>query len=112
MDIKEELTRLPKSWHYCAVNGNKQPYQKDWQNKPLSRLELFKEITAGRAKAIGVVAGPKSGIMFLDHDGKSASEILTEWNLSVGSLPPSWMVTSGRVGRFQLIYKVPEKYWS
>ena len=111
MDIKEELTRLPKSWAYVAVNGNKQPYQKDWQNKPLSRLELFKEITAGRAKAIGVVSGPKSGIMFLDHDGKSASEILTEWNLSVGSLPPSWMVTSGRVGRFQLIYKVPEKYW-
>jgi predicted P-loop ATPase len=111
MDIKEELTRLPKSWGYVAVNGNKQPYQKDWQNKPLSRLDLFKELSSGKAKAIGVVSGPKSGVMFLDHDGASCTQWLTENNLSIGSLPHSWMVTSGRVGRFQLIYKVPEKYW-
>jgi len=112
MDIKEELLRLPKSWGYVAVDGSKRPYQKDWQNKPLSRLELFKEISGGKAKAIGVVSGPKSGVMFLDHDGASCSQWLTENKLSIGSLPQSWMVTSGRVGRFQLIYNVPEQYWS
>ena len=83
------------------------------EKTPLTRAQLFKEIVEGRSTGIGVLAGRLSGgLLFLDHDGPSASEILTEWGFSVGSLPPSWMVTSGRVGRFQLIYKVPEKYWS
>ena len=112
MDIKDELLRLPKSWGFVAVQ-NKRPYQNDWQKNPLTRAQLFKEITEGRSTGIGVLAGKFSGgLLFLDHDGQSASKILTEeWGLSLGSLPPSWMVTSGRVGRYQLIYKVPEKYW-
>ena len=112
MTIKEEILRLPKEWRFVAVQ-NKRPYQNDWQKNPLTRSQLFKEITAGRSTGIGVCSGtPSGGLLFLDHDGQSASEILTEWGFSVGSLPPSWMVTSGRVGRFQLIYKIPEKYWS
>jgi len=111
MDIKSELLRLPKAWGFVAVQ-NKRPYQNDWQKNPLNRSQLFKEISEGRSTGIGVCCGtPSSGLLFLDHDGQSASEILTEWGFSVGSLPPSWMVTSGRVGRFQLIYKVPEEYW-
>ena len=112
MSIKDEILRLPKDWGFVAVQ-NKRPYQNDWQKNPLTRSQLFKEITEGRSTGIGVLAGRLSGgLLFLDHDGQSASEILTEWGFSVGSLPPSWMVTSGRVGRFQLIYKIPEKYWS
>lgn len=112
MSIKDEILRLPKEWGFVAVQ-NKRPYQNDWQKNPLTRSQLFKEITEGRSTGIGVLAGRLSGgLLFLDHDGQSASEILTEWGFSVGSLPPSWMVTSGRVGRFQLIYKIPEKYWS
>jgi len=112
MTIKDEILRLPKDWGFVAVQ-NKRPYQNDWQNNPLTRAQLFKEITAGRSTGIGVCCGtPSGGLLFLDHDGQSASEILTEWGFSVGSLPSSWMVTSGRVGRFQLIYKIPEKYWS
>ena len=112
MTIKDEILRLPKEWRFVAVQ-NKRPYQNDWQKNPLTRSQLFKEITAGRSTGIGVCCGtPSGGLLFLDHDGQSASEILTEMGFSVGSLPPSWMVTSGRVGRFQLIYKIPEKYWS
>jgi len=112
MTIKDEILRLPKEWRFVAVQ-NKRPYQNDWQKNPLTRSQLFKEITAGRSTGIGVCCGtPSGGLLFLDHDGQSASEILTEWGFSVGSLPSSWMVTSGRVGRFQLIYKIPEKYWS
>jgi len=112
MTIKDEILRLPKDWRFVAVQ-NKRPYQNDWQKNSLTRSQLFKEITAGRSTGIGVCCGtPSGGLLFLDHDGQSASEILTEWGFSVGSLPPSWMVTSGRVGRFQLIYKIPEKYWS
>ena len=43
MDLIEELSRLPSSWRYCAVNANKQPYQKNWQHNPLKRAELFTE---------------------------------------------------------------------
>jgi len=112
MTIKDEILRLPKEWRFVAVQ-NKRPYQNDWQKNPLTRSQLFKEITVGRSTGIGVCCGtPSGGLLFLDHDGQSASEVLTEWGFSVGSLPPSWMVTSGRVGRFQLIYKIPEKYWS
>ena len=45
MDIKEELLGLPKAWGYVAVQ-NKRPYQNDWQNNPLSRSQLFKEISS------------------------------------------------------------------
>jgi len=112
MDIKEELLGLPKYWGFVAVK-NKRPYQNDWQNNPLTRSQLFKEISTNRSTGIGVCCGtPSGGLLFLDHDGPSAAKILGEWGFSLSSLPPSWMVTSGRVGRFQIIYKVPEKYWS
>ncbi len=112
MDIKEELLGLPKHWGFVAVQ-NKRPYQNDWQNNPLSRSQLFKEISSKKSTGIGVCCGvPSGGLLFLDHDGPSAAKILGEWGFSLSSLPPSWMVTSGRVGRFQIIYQVPEKYWS
>ena len=112
MDIKEELSALPKAWGYVAVK-NKRPYQNDWQNNPLKKSELIKELVAKRSTGIGVCCGtPSGGLLFLDHDGLSAAKILGEWGFSLSSLPPSWMVTSGRVGRFQIIYQVPEKYWS
>ena len=113
MDTKEELLRLPSSWRYVAVNGNKQPYQKDWQKNPLKRSEILKELISKKAKAVGVLAGELSGgLLFVDHDGESASNILLEWGLSISTLPLTWTVTSGRVGRFQLIYQVPEELWS
>ena len=112
MDLKTQLSRLPAKWAYVAVDGNKRPYMKDWQKKPLTRGQLFLEIKSGRAKAVGVCAGPLSGgLLFLDHDGTSATSILTDWNLPIGSLPPSWMVTSGRIGRYQMIFSVPQEYW-
>jgi hypothetical protein len=112
MDIKEELLDLPKEWAYVAVKF-KRPYQNDWQNNPLKQSQLFKELVAKRSTGIGVCCGvPSGGLLFLDHDGPSAAKILGEWGFSLSSLPPSWMVTSGRIGRFQIIYKVPKKYWS
>tara|TARA_R100000664_G_C2759836_1_gene150100 strand:- start:9492 stop:11567 length:2076 start_codon:yes stop_codon:yes gene_type:complete len=110
MNLTTQLSSLPAGWGFVAVNGNKQPYQKDWQNNPLTRGELFSELKSDRAKAIGVLAGPQSGgILFLDHDGSSCDSLLAskDW----GELPPSWMVTSGRVGRYQIIYQVPKDYW-
>ena len=113
MDFIQILSSLPTDWRYVAVNGNKQPYMKNWQKQPLTRSQLIPHFEEGKAKAIGVLAGEESGgLLFVDHDGPSASNILVSWGLSFSTLPPSWTVTSGRVGRFQIIYKVPKKYWS
>ncbi len=108
MDIKQQITCLPHDWGYVAVDGSKRPYQKDWQKNPLSRSQLFAEIKSGKAKAIGVCCGTQSGgLLFLDHDGPSCDSLLAKW----GDLPSSWMVTSGRIGRYQTIFRVPKKCW-
>jgi predicted P-loop ATPase len=112
MTILDQLARLPDGWGFVAVDGEKRPYQTKWQDNPLTKAKLAKELKAGRARAIGVCCGvPSGGLLFLDHDGKSASTILREWGCPMSSLPRSWTVTSGRDGRFQVIYQVPQHYW-
>lgn len=112
MTIQDELARLPDGWGFVAVDGEKRPYQKAWQDNPLTKEALTVELRSGHARAIGVCCGvPSGGLLFLDHDGKSASTILRDWGCPMSSLPRSWTVTSGRDGRFQVIYQVPQEYW-
>ena len=112
MTIHDELARLPDGWGFVAVDGEKRPYQKAWQDNPLTKEALTAELRSGHARAIGVCCGvPSGGLLFLDHDGKSASTILRDWGCPMSSLPRSWTVTSGRDGRFQVIYQVPQEYW-
>jgi hypothetical protein len=112
MTIYDQLARLPDGWGFVAVDGEKRPYQKAWQDNPLTKAKLAAELKAGHARAIGVCCGvPSGGLLFLDHDGKSASTILRDWGCPMSSLPRSWTVTSGRDGRFQVIYQVPQRYW-
>jgi hypothetical protein len=108
-----QLEQLPPSWAFVAVGHGKRPYQTEWQNNPLDKPALAAEITAGRAVAIGVIAGPASGgLLFVDHDGISAGEILDKIGVPLRDLPKSWAVTSGRTGRLQIIYRVPEEFWA
>lgn len=111
-DLLEQLQALPDEWGLVAVGHDKRPYQKAWEKNPLTKQQIAKEIKAGRAKAVGVIAGPVSGgLLFVDHDGISASEVLKDIGAPLGDLPKSWAMTSGRDGRLQIIYKVPERYW-
>jgi hypothetical protein len=111
-DLFGQLVNLPRTWAYVAVDGQKRPYMDGWQKNHITRAQLGKEIKAGRAKAIGVCCGaPSGGLLFVDHDGKSASQLFDDWGIPVSSLPQSWTVTSGRDGRFQIIYQVPKQYW-
>ena len=107
-----ELDSLPAAWALVAVGNDKRPYQPEWQKNPLTRDQLKTEILAGRAVAIGVIAGPQSGgLLFVDHDGLGASEVLEQIGAPLRELPKSWAVTSGRDGRLQIIYQVPEPFW-
>jgi hypothetical protein len=112
VNLCDELARLPDDWGFVGVDGHKRPYQQSWQDNPLNKDALLAELNSGRAKAIGVCCGtPSGGLLFLDHDGKSASTLLSDWGLPLSSLPRSWVVKSGRDGRMQIIYRVPEQYW-
>jgi hypothetical protein len=110
--LLDQLQELPDSWALVAVDGNKRPYQPAWQSNPLTKSEAANEICEGRAKAIGVIAGPSSGgLLFLDHDGISATEQLEKLGIPPRSLPKTATCTSGRDGRFQVLFRVPEHYW-
>ena len=107
-----ELQSLPDAWAFVAVGNDKRPYQSEWQKNPLTKDQLAAEILAGRAVAIGVIAGPQSGgLLFVDHDGLGASEVLEQIGAPLRELPKSWAVTSGRDARLQIIYQVPEPFW-
>ena len=49
MTILDELARLPDGWGFVAVDGEKRPYQKAWQDNQLTKAKLAKELKAGRA---------------------------------------------------------------
>lgn len=111
MTLLDQLQALPDGWPLVAVDGRKRPYQQTWQAKPLTKDQVAAEIKAGRAKAVGVIAGPTSGLLFVDHDGISATQKLEELGLPLRQLPKSLAMTSGKDGRFQIIYRVPEQFW-
>ena len=112
-DLLDQLANIPDHWALVAVGNDKRPYQPEWQKHPISRADLITEINAGRAVAIGVIAGPQSGgLLFVDHDGLGASEVLEQIGAPLRDLPKSWAVTSGRDGRVQIIYQVPEPFWA
>jgi predicted P-loop ATPase len=112
VSLIDQLQALPDGWGLVAVDGSKRPYQPDWQHNALTKQQIAAEITAGRARAIGVIAGPTSGgLLFVDHDGLSATGKLEELGLPLRDLPKSLAMTSGRDGRFQIIYGVPPDYW-
>jgi len=110
--IVDQLTDIPDSWALVAVGNDKRPYQPEWQKHPLTKRSVEAELASGRAVAVGVLAGPPSGgLLFVDHDGLGASDVLQDLGTSLRQLPKSWAVTSGRDGRLQIIYRVPEPFW-
>ena len=111
-DLLAQLAALPDTWGLVAIDGSKRPYQQAWQHNPLTKEQAAAEIRSGRAKAIGALAGPASGgLLFVDHDGISATAELERLGLPIRSLPPTLCWTSGRDGRFQLAYHVPPEFW-
>lgn len=111
MNLLEQLQALPDDWPLVAVDGNKRAYQRGWQKHPLNKAQIAAEITAGRAAAVGVLAGPPAGLLFVDHDGISATAELERLGIPLRDLPKSPAMTSGKDGRFQIIYRIPPDYW-
>lgn len=106
-----QLAALP-DWleALTPVNGEKHAYLPGWPNRPQTKEQIRVEILTGRCRAVGVLCGPASGLLVLDHDGASADTLLRE--LTQGQrLPPTWIWGSGRLGRWAAAFRVPERFW-
>jgi hypothetical protein len=104
------LLSLPESWPLVPVAG-KRPYQKGWNSKQYDRLEILTELQSGKATGVGLKLG--NGLLAIDIDGESAAKLLVklagENSLADFSATTAW--TSGRQGRKQCLFSVPEKDW-
>jgi hypothetical protein len=124
------LTQLPIDWALTPLLGNKAPYRDNWQHEdPISRADIQKAIQQGELvaytkkdgstyqkrqfpQAYGIRTGITSGgIVAVDLDGPSAAPKVIEMSGGTG-LPKTVTFTSGRPGRSQHLFKIPEQYWS
>ncbi len=112
-NLLKSLESLPNEWALVPVK-NKAPYEKEWQKSPRSKAYIESEIACGKATGVGVLCGtPSNGSVLCDHDGSSCDALIEKVSgLSLDeALPTTATVTSGRPGRYQSIYRVPEIYW-
>jgi len=110
----QQVAALPDDLKFTPVRG-KQPISDAWQDNPLTKEQVIARIESDRTiTGVGVLCGvPSSGYLFLDHDGASCDELiesLTGQSLE-DALPETVSFTSGKEGRRQEIYKVPEVFW-
>lgn len=89
----------------------KSPYQKGWLDKHYDRPEILAALESGKATGVGLKLG--NGLLAIDIDGKAAAEKLAELvgkdNFAIFSKTTAW--TSGRAGRKQCLFSVPEADW-
>ncbi|WP_293335923.1 bifunctional DNA primase/polymerase [Microcoleus sp. CAWBG58] len=104
------LLEIPENWPLVPVSG-KRPYQKNWNSRQFNRLEILTELENGKATGIGLKLG--NGLLAIDIDGDSAAKLLVklagENSLADFSATTAW--TSGRAGRKQCLFSVPEADW-
>ncbi len=97
----------PREWSLTPVQ-RKRPYRPNWQSEPpLDRDSIEQELKSGRATGVGLRLGEDSGgLVAVDLDGISASQFLKVNGLE---LPPTVSWTSGKPGRSQHLYSIPEE---
>ena len=107
LTASESLLTLPADWILEPVIG-KRPIRKNWTKTNLDRLSCLAELESGKATGLGLKLG--NGLLAVDIDGESAFQLLAklagENDLSDFAKTTAW--TSGRHGRKQCLFSVPE----
>ena len=108
----EGLAKIPQSWALTPLGGNKIPYRTGWQKEsPLTHDQIIADIKGGKSKGYGIRTGEISGgVLAIDLDGDSAHAKALALSGGV-PLPDTISFTSGRHGREQRLYLVPQEYW-
>jgi Bifunctional DNA primase/polymerase, N-terminal len=111
LTISESLLTLPENWILEPVCG-KRPYRKGWAKTNVDRLFCLAELESGRATGIGLKLG--DGLLAVDVDGDSAADLLKKFagenSLQYFGETIAW--SSGRKGRQQYLFSVPESDWA
>ncbi|MHC5916106.1 MAG: plasmid replication protein, CyRepA1 family [Nostoc sp.] len=120
--LVEEIDNLPIPFSLTPLR-DKRPYRENWQNEETVDRELIKsEIEDGHSainkngkeytiysSGYGLRTGdPSNGILAIDIDGISAQPLLEK--LSGGELPETVSFTSGKKGRQQLLFQIPDEH--
>ncbi|HEY9892153.1 MAG TPA: plasmid replication protein, CyRepA1 family [Candidatus Sericytochromatia bacterium] len=119
-EIAAALKDIPGHWSLTPLQ-NKAPKRLDWQTEPFIPHELIASLivkgeqsTSKRTgkpyrrywSGFGLRTGDTSGgLLAIDVDGVSAQPILEA--MSSGDIPTSVSWTSGKPGRYQLLFQVP-----
>lgn len=100
----DSMLQQQPTWRYCRVRaGEKRPYPANWQNNPLLLFEVDSD-------NIGLILGPKGmGVCAIDFDGITAIDWFENTIGCILPETPTW--TSGKNGRCQMAFNVPEEYW-
>ncbi|MEG4287024.1 bifunctional DNA primase/polymerase [Microcoleus sp. A006_D1] len=108
--ISESLLTLPANWILEPVCG-KRPYRKGWTKSNVDRLRCLQDLESGAATGIGLKLG--EGLLAIDVDGDGAANLLQklagENSLQEFTQTVAW--SSGRKGRKQYLFSVPESEW-
>lgn len=109
--IVNAVKALPSGLALTPVK-EKRPLRKGWQTEPpLSTEVLLGELETEKWDGIGLRTGDVSGgLLAIDVDGPSAQRIKDAIETTVGELPQTVAWASGKPGRYQLLYQIPERY--
>ena len=93
---------IPAEWELIFVK-DKKPYQNGWQTGfKKSWAEIETELRSGRANGVGLRTG--NGLLAIDLDGHSAGKEFAR----LGGSPATVAWSSGKAGRVQLLFSVPQ----
>uniref|UniRef100_B8HJL8 DNA primase/polymerase bifunctional N-terminal domain-containing protein n=1 Tax=Cyanothece sp. (strain PCC 7425 / ATCC 29141) TaxID=395961 RepID=B8HJL8_CYAP4 len=108
-EFQQSLSRLPDYAKFTPVKKGKLPYQ----DEPLTAVEVLeRHYNDSCFTGVGLLTGEASGgLVAVDHDGHSADEVLKELAgcPPEEALPPTLHWTSGRTGRYQMLYPVSKE---
>jgi uncharacterized protein (DUF927 family) len=108
--LVRSLQTIPIDWALTPVNGNKIPYTVGWQKTPVPRDSISIEIDSGQAQGFGILTGKLSGgIMAIDCDGHIPHQRFKD--ILESNIPHTVSFTSGKDGRAQYLFTVPEEHW-
>lgn len=102
---RQDLKDIPSDWPLVPVVG-KRPTADEWQTTPLDRAQVNTLLNNGRYTGVGLNLGLALTLIAIDVDGPSAEELLALISNGDSLLTVAW--TSGREGRQQLLYQLPE----
>ncbi|QDZ39312.1 hypothetical protein FRE64_04835 [Euhalothece natronophila Z-M001] len=117
------LKQIPSHWSLTPL-WEKRPYREGWQQEPfIPHQEIARLLQEGEQRVskrtgqpyhafcsgYGLRLGdPSEGLLAVDIDGSSADRLLKA--LAQESLPETVTWTSGKPGRRQLLYQIPQAY--